>query len=251
VALSYTTFAFDDNTATSPGGDITTTSRTYNAGELVAILFSVDDNGTANNLSIANSGTAQTWTLIANTGSVAGSEHAAGWYCVMSVTQAMTITVSGDSGSSFTSCAAVIQMAGQHGTTPVPVGNIFSGTGAFDPSQSITPGASGSCLWMIASSFSSGESFTPVANCTIDQTSGASNFKAVLIRPTTQPRPNASAFTIGETETNGPIAWIAFEVREFVSTQPPSYNVSRPWLNDIINQPGIGAREVLNPLAWV
>ena len=33
--------------------------------------------------------------------------------------------------------------------------------------------------------------------------------------------------------------------------KPPTYNVSRPWLNDIINQPGIGAHEALNVGAWV
>jgi hypothetical protein len=29
------------------------------------------------------------------------------------------------------------------------------------------------------------------------------------------------------------------------------YDVDRPWLEDIVNQPGIGAYEALNPLAWV
>jgi hypothetical protein len=31
----------------------------------------------------------------------------------------------------------------------------------------------------------------------------------------------------------------------------PTYDVDRPWLKDIVNQPGIGAYEALNPLAWV
>jgi len=211
VAITYSVF-FETLGAPVLGGDITSTSRTYNSGELVVVLWVSEDDAGSGNLSIANSATAQSWSLIAQTNGIS-SCLVSGWSCVMSATQAMTITVSGDGGNSLFSSIAVIPHAGQHATTPVPAGNVFSGAVATDVSQSITPTSSGSALWMLAGDWTAGNTFAAIANCTIDQTFDNASFTNALIRPTTQPRTDANAFTIGETDTAGSIAWIAFEVQ--------------------------------------
>jgi len=215
MALTSTVF-WETASPTGTGGDITTTSRTYNSGELLTIAFGTSDNSDAGTLSIANSGTGQTWTALPVT-NTSGNCKMAGWFCTMSVTQAMTVTISGSgagAGSSMASVIAVIQHTGQHATTPVPAGNRFSGAGATDVSQVITPTSAGSSLFMIAGDWSAGNTFAARANCTLDQTfHNASFMTATLIRPTTQPLPDTSAFTLGETDTSGTIAWIAYEVQ--------------------------------------
>jgi hypothetical protein len=212
MALTYTVFR-DTANPSGAGGDITSTSRTYNSGELLTVNVSISDNASAGNLTIANSGTAQSWTNIVTTNTINNCKVAA-WYCVMSVTQAMTITVSGDGAPVKSTTLDVIQHAGQHATTPVPVGKVFSGTSATDVSQSITPTSSGSCLWMLAGDWSQTNTFAAIANCTLDQTTDqAGEQTTTLIRPTTQPRTDANAFSIGETDTAGTIAWIAYEVQ--------------------------------------
>ena len=57
-------------------------------------------------------------------------------------------------------------------------------------------------------------SYAAIANCTLGTVYNETGFQtAVAIRPTTQPRTDASAFTIGETDTAGRITFVAFEVQ--------------------------------------
>lgn len=246
MALSYVVNPWETQVGAA-GGDITYSSRTYNAGELVVVLWDGDIT-TANNLSIANSGTAQSWTLIASTAGTGGTEQVGAWRCVMSVTQAMTITVSGDSATTGDSGICSIAHSGAHLSNPVPAGNVFSGNGATDVSQSITPTSSGSCLWMLAGDFNSANTFAAGANCTLQQTASPGTFVATLVRPTTQPRPDAAAFTISETDS-GTIAWIAFEVQANPSNLP-TYDVDRPWLEDLLTSQGVSNSELRNAKAW-
>jgi hypothetical protein len=212
MPLTYA--VFEDTQTGALGGDITSTSRTYNTGELLTVLVSIANNADAGNLTIANSATAQSWNAIGAPTNTNSQCKVAAWQCVMSATQAMTITVAGDVPNAVDSVMYVIQHAGQHATTPVPAGNVFSGTGATDVTQSITPTAAGSCLWMIAGDWNQTNTFVAAANCTLDQTEDQAGQQTVaLIRPTTQPRSGATSFTIGEADTGGTIAWMAFEVQ--------------------------------------
>jgi len=80
-------------------------------------------------------------------------------------------------------------------------------------SQAITPTSAGSMLCMIAGDWSAGNTFVARANCTLEQTYAPAFATFTLIRPTTQPLPDTSAFTLGETDTAGTIAWVAFELQ--------------------------------------
>jgi hypothetical protein len=135
----------------------------------------------------------------------------------MGVTQAMTITAAGDSGNVGDGALYVIVHTGQDATAPVPAGKVQSGTSGNDVTTSITPTASGSCLWMIVGDWQQANSITAATNCTIDAgrtTNQAGQQSTALIRPTTQPRSDASAFTIGSASdgTAETESWIAFEV---------------------------------------
>jgi hypothetical protein len=206
MALTYTVYW--ETLAPATSRTITSTSRSYTSGDLVLVLYvnEVYDGGAT----IANSGTAQTWTKHASTANNDDCEVVA-WSCVMNTTQSMTISVTNPI-SNQSAAIAVIPHSGQH-ATPVPSGNVFSGFGATDVSQSITPTSSGSALWMIAGDWATTNSFAAIANCTINDTHASAAYTGVLIRPTTQPRTDANAFTIGETDTSGQISWIALEVQ--------------------------------------
>lgn len=219
--MNYTSYALDNNGAGAAGGDITTTSRAYTLDDLVTIEVTFDNDTGANNLTIANSATAQTWNLIADTGVHASTPRVAGWQCRMSAGQTMTITVSGDSATSFVAHAAVKVHTGADPTDPVPAGNVFSGINAHNASQAMTPNGTGSCIWMMCGSWDNGETWGAAANCTVDQSFAGGGGATALIRPTTQPRPDAASFTIGETDISTGIAWIAYEVLADQGPPPP------------------------------
>lgn len=185
---------------------------------IVALCISEDNGGVA--LTIANSGTALSWTQIAQTNTASNCRVSA-WWAFGDANGNRTISVT-QTGLSTAKTLAVLIHEGAHQTTPVPVGNAFSGVGGTDVSQAITPTASGSALWMGAGDWSATNSYAAIANCTLDQTTHAvGGYTSTLIRPTTQPRTNAAAFTIGETDTAGTIAWIAFEVQAAAVADAP------------------------------
>jgi len=140
----------------------------------------------------------------------------------MSTTQAMTITVLGSGATVIPAALAVIEHSGQHATTPIPAGNVLSGVSGTNLEEAITPTSSGSALWMITADWNQTNSYVEIADCTIDQTYDvAGQHTAALIRPTIQPRTDASTFTIGESDTGGKIAWIALEVQAAASSFVP------------------------------
>lgn len=190
---------------------------------VVAICIVADDLNT--DLTIANSGTALSWTQIQQTDTLSNCRLAA-WWAFGDANGNRTITVSHTGGSSKAKSLATIVHTGAHQTTPQPVGNRFSGVGATDVSQAITPTATGSALWMAAGDWNQTNSYAGIANCTIDQTHNlAGEYTSALIRPTTQPRTDAAAFTIGETDTSGLIAWLAFEIQAADTAVPLKRNL--------------------------
>lgn len=224
MALAATVFQ-DFNDSGVASGDLTTTSRTFNAGELIVVCYVNEGNTNPTNvLTIVNSATAQTWTPRGNAANTAATDNCQVniWSCVMSVTQAMTISITGTSGSLRDALIWTIQNSGQNATTPIPAGNVFSGASGHNVSQSITPTSVGSDLWMVAGDFGATNTFAAIGGCTLDQlhnSAGAATF--ALIRPSTQPLTSTSPVTLGETDTGGTIAWVAFEIQ---STGAPTIN---------------------------
>lgn len=200
-----------DNTATS-GATVSTGTLTILNNDIIVVFYANEDNGTAGNLTIANSGTALSWNLIAQTSTSSNCKVSA-WWAKSAGNENRTVTVTESiSGGSKAIWARV--HTGAHQTDPCPAAKVFSGVNATDVSQSITPSATGSALWMICGDWGATDSFSAISNCTLEnKVHGEGAYTATLIRPTTQPRSSGSAFTIGETDTSGQIAWIALEVR--------------------------------------
>lgn len=212
MALTFNTFFEHVDTAVN---SIVSTSRSYTSGDLVLVLFAASDNG-AGTCTIANSGTAQTWNPHGQTNTSSNLKMAA-WSCVMSTTQSMTITVT-IPVSAQRCCICVIPHNGQHATTPVPAGNSFAVADDQDGTvtQSITPTSIGSCLWMIGGDWdTTGDVIAPVANCTEEaSTFVTGQYNAGVYRPTTQPRTDTSAFTLGFTiPSTHHGAYVALEVQ--------------------------------------
>jgi hypothetical protein len=195
-----------------------TTSSTTNTSasiatainDIVVVSYVAEDNSSAGSLSIANTGTALSWNLIAQTNTSTNTKCSAWW---ANVATAGNITVTVTSGGTIRSSLCVDVYTGAHQTTPVPPGNVFSGVNATDPSQSLTPTATGSMLRMLVGDWNASNTFAAIANCTLNNTfHDAAAMTAVFLSPTTQPL-GAGAFTIGVTDTGAQDAWIAFEVQ--------------------------------------
>jgi hypothetical protein len=220
MALTYTAYAPDISTAV-PSGDVTSTSRSYTSGDLITVAVSMADNDSTGSLSISNTGTAQSWTLITGPTNTTANCKVAAWRCVMSVTQSMTITVAGNGGGIIDGALYVVAHQGQHATTPIPAGNASNGVGGNDVTVSITPTSAGSCLWFLVSDWTQSNAIAAAANCTKEGgTNQATQQTTGWIRPTTQPRTDVSAFTIGSVSdgTAETEAWLAFEVQADSST---------------------------------
>lgn len=218
-----------ENWTVAVSGTGTSGSVAINAGDVVCALFVQEDSASVGTVAISNSGTALAWNAIA-TVNASSNCYVRGWYAIAASSESRTITVTFD-GAGANGAIAVIVHAGADPTTPIPGGNIFSGSSGADISQSITPNSSGSALWFIAGDWAATNSYVAAANCTVDQTEHiGGRYTATLIRPTTQPRTTSAAFTIGETDTGGTIAWLAFEVQgppssPTINTQPADQTV--------------------------
>jgi hypothetical protein len=199
--------------------------------DVIVALIICDDNTGPGSLSIANSGSALSWTNIATT-NTNNNCKVAGWWAVCSDSTSRTVTITQGAGTTnVTRQLHCLVHTGALTSDPVPAGNVFSGVGATDVSQSITPTSSGSMLWMTAGDWGQTNSYAAIANCTLEDTfDDTGRMTAVLVRPTTQPRADALAFTIGETDTSGTLAWLAFEVQKApdaptIDTQPANQTV--------------------------
>jgi hypothetical protein len=228
VSVGITIYAGDYDDGAPGTKTIVTTSRTYNLDDIVIVLYGNESSGAGDVAAITNSGTAQTWNSIAN---VAGNAeaHAAGWWCKMSTTQAMTMTCNITAGSAGDAGAIVIKCTGAHASDPIPAGKIFSGNGAASVSQSITPSdANGSALFLVVSDWNANDgvgNLTAATDCTRDQLHrSVGAWTHALYVPTTNPRPDGAAFTIGESGGTQIVNWIAFEVRAADASWTPQTN---------------------------
>jgi len=75
---------------------------------------------------------------------------------------------------------------------------------------------------MFAGDWNATNTFAAIADCTLfgPHHSGG-HYTGTAVRPSTQPRTDAAAFTIGETDTAGKIAWVAFEVQAAAVADAP------------------------------
>ncbi len=222
MALTYAEY-YKNISATA--GNITSDSFSVVSGDVICVVWSHENASLVQNLTVSNTNTAFTWNDI-QTASAAGNCYVRGWYAVASASQSMTVSIVNDYGGlAAVATLSCIVHSGAHATTPVPAGKIYSGTSGNDVSQSITPTASGSCLWMAVADYNAANALAANANCSVESSyHDAAAMTTAIIRPTTQPRTDANAFTIGEASdgTAETTAWIAWEVVAAEGGAPPS-----------------------------
>lgn len=201
---------------------------------VITAVFAAEDNAGFGTLSISNSGTALTWHAIAVTNTVSNTKVAA-WWAFGDANGNRTVTITHSNTAGARRLHSIVH-AGAHQTTPVPAGNIFSGVSGSNISQSITPTATGSALWMMIGDWAASNSYVARASCTLESTHNVvGHYTATLVRPTTQPMTGSGAFTIGVTDTGATDAWVAFEVVAAVSVTfvlgDPVLDNGLGWLN--------------------
>lgn len=202
--------------AVGSANPITSNALSVSAGDFLTVAIVHADNDQATAWTLSNTGTAITWTKRAETNTLSNCKVVM-WSGTAGATPPTTVSVNVDAGTTGNGSRALFVAVhnGQHAANPLPSGNIFSGTGGTDVTQAITPTTSGSALWMVAGDWSQTNSFAGSTDCSLVAAAynEAGQQTAAAIQPTIQPRPNATTFTIGETDTSGKIAWVAWEVQ--------------------------------------
>ncbi|MGA2404730.1 MAG: hypothetical protein ABSG91_24010 [Syntrophobacteraceae bacterium] len=210
MAITYT--SNNVNSGTSAVVSIQSGTLTISTNDIIVAMAVTEDNAYTGTFSIANSGTAMSWTPIAITNTT-GNCKVGTWWAKSAGNENRTVTVSWN-GSSVCAMLSCRVHTGADTTNPVPTGNVFSGVGATSKSQAIVPTASGSALWMAVGDWSATNTLAAAANCTQEAFyHDAGVYDGAIERPTTNPRTDGNSFTIGETDTGGTIAWVAFEVQ--------------------------------------
>lgn len=202
------------------GAAVTSNALTCATGDYITLLISASPGGWITTWSITNTGDAISWNLRDhNVSAGTPNNDSEQWLYegIAGATPPGTITATATAGgdmqvakSIFTACHT-----DAHATTPMPAGNIFKGAteALTDVSQAITPTASGSCLWMVCADRNGTNSFAAGSNCTLEATGHEGPYTTTtVVRPTTQPRSDAAAFTLSETDS-GLIAFMAWEVQ--------------------------------------
>lgn len=215
MAITYTSAV--NGSTFNTFSPITTGTLTLVANSIVVVCAVLTDANPAGTLSVTNSGTAMTWTQIDDTAST-GCRVAA-WWAKSDGAENRTVSVAWSSGSALQHVLYAIVLNGAHTTNPVPSGKVFKGLAASSVTQTITPTAAGSALWMVCGDQNGigTPTMTAGTNCTLDQSLDVDQFSSILLRPTTQPRTDAAAFTLSETHTGSGVNWIAFEVQAAAS----------------------------------
>lgn len=214
MALTYTI----DFKGQAQGVSATITSNTLSVttGDFIDVIAIYADNPNSTAWTVSNTGTAITWTQQQET-NTASNCKVVHWTGTAGATPPTTVSVQGTAGAAFDGSQALctIVHTGQHATTPLPAGNLFSIASGTDRSQAITPTSAGSNLWMVVGDWAATNTFTAGSNCTLAVTTyhEAGQMTATVVRPTTQPRPDTSAFTLAEADTSGTVIGLAFEVQ--------------------------------------
>jgi len=206
--------------------NISSSSLTVATNDVIAVLYCNEDANNAGTASVAKSAgtsTVSAFTNLANASAV-GSCATLAWFCTVTAGGTLTVTVSKTGTAANRSLLGTYIVTGADTSNPCPAGNRFSGIDTNgDTTQSITPTASGSMLLMITGDWNATNTYAAAADCTLDDTYHVTNFfTACIIRPTTQPRTDSNAFTIGESDTGATNAWAAFEVKASASA-PTSF----------------------------
>jgi len=213
VAITYTVDTVDSvaNTTT-----IVSNTLTITAASLILVLFVDANQANFGTPTISNSGTALSWTTI--TPSLIDSTcGVAGWWAFGDANGNRTVTVTHTAiaGATPRRLHSIVH-TGAHATTPAPSGKwLHSASATTDVSQTMTPtDANGSCLWMLCGDWVQTNTFAPLTNCSreVADSNVAGQYTTCLLRPTTQPRIDGNAFTLGETDTAGTITYIALEI---------------------------------------
>lgn len=213
MAITYTIDS--KGQANGVSSAITSNTLTCATGDFITIMGIYADNAESTAWTVSNTGTAITWTLQSQTNTGSNCKVVL-WTGTAGATPPTTVTVTSTAGSltNGSKYITTICHTGAHATTPLPAGNIFTGTSTNNVSRSITPTSSGSALWMPCADWNQTNTFAAGANCTIQGTYNETGFMTcTIVRPTTQPRTDAAAFTLSETDTGATIAYIAFEIQ--------------------------------------
>jgi hypothetical protein len=215
AALTYTT-----NTATINGVD-TVTSGTLSVltGDWLDVIEVTDDNNNGDSWAVTNTGTTIAWTKQQET-NIAANCKIIHWTGIAGATPPTTVSV-----QTLTAIGTLLGFKhlitlihhGQHATTPLPAGNLFSIAAGNDLTQAITPTSVGSNLWLVTADWSQSNSLIAGTNNTHEFTplDSAGAMTSSLTRPTTQPRPDTASFTLSDTDsaTAGKVIGIAFEIQ--------------------------------------
>jgi len=222
MALTYTT-DFKGQTA-SVSATITSNTLTVSPGDFITIVACYSDNVQSQSWTVSNTGTAITWTKQVETNTAANCKVVM-WSGTAGETPPTTISVESLTGTIILGSKALFTAihTGTHPVTPLPLGNIFSGTAGTNVSQAITPTSNGSALWMLAGDWQQRNSFGAAANCSFAATvfDDFSQQTVVPLQPINNPRTDTAAFTIGETDTAGRISWVVWEVQSRVLAYKP------------------------------
>lgn len=223
MPITYSVAATSSPTGNWTGGNISSASTAVTAGQLIVVIWSSGWNGAAGvgTLSISNTGSVGaglTWTFIGQNSSPSSGDNGknAAWYAVAARNENITITVNNSGWQDMGKRLTTIVHSGAHATTPVPAGKVFiADSQANTASRSITPTASGSALWMVINDYNGGATATAGANCSFEGAvdAVAGSYTVALVRPTTQPRTDAAAFTLSASNTGALYTYLAFEVQ--------------------------------------
>lgn len=199
---------------------ITSNALSVNTGDYLNIVGIYADNAESTAWTVTNTGTAITWTKQQET-NTGGNTKVVHWTGTAGATPPTTVSVQSTAGTNPAGSKAILSLVhrGQHATTPLPAGNLFSIVAGTDVTQAITPTSAGSNLWMVLGDWAAIDpasgGMAAGANCSLEVAdyfeSGA--MTAAVIRPTTQPRTDTTLFTLAESETGGIVSGIAFEVQ--------------------------------------
>jgi hypothetical protein len=199
------------------GATITSGALSVATGDFIDICAVYADNGDSTAWTLSNTGTAITWTKQQETNLVGGNVKVVHWTGTAEATPPTTVSVQSTAGANSSGAKALFTIVhtGQHATTPLPAGNLFSIASGTDVSQVITPTSGGSNLWMVVGDWNQSNSFVAGTNCTLAVAAIdlAGQMTAVVTRPTTQPRTDTTSFTLSTLDTGGKVCGVAFEVQ--------------------------------------
>jgi hypothetical protein len=178
-------------------------------GDVLTICGAWSDNARATAWTVANDGTSIAWVKQAET-NTASNTKVVMWSGIAGAVPPTSVSVTTTAGTA-TNTSVCLSVMVHTGATDVA--NVTLGSGAVNVAQPITPVGSGSALWFFCSDWNQSNTYTQITGCTqVNEYFEATKQRAQLVRPTTQPRADATPFTIGTNSTGGPISWVAFEV---------------------------------------